>query len=85
MYPSQIVLRYRWMCRFLAFIVGVATSPVATHRLRQMHDTLLLEPGEVFFHGPNRPKNFFRLGFSSIPEQRIPDGVAELARRIRAS
>lgn len=46
---------------------------------------LLFEPGEIFFHGPNRPKNFFRLGFSSIPEQRIPDGVAELARRIRAS
>jgi len=46
--------------------------------------SLLFEPGEIFFHGPARPKNFFRLGFSSIPEERIPDGVEELARRIRA-
>jgi len=47
---------------------------------------LLFEPGEMFFHGhaAARPKNFFRLGFSSIPEARIPAGVAELARLIRA-
>jgi len=47
---------------------------------------VLFEPGEMFFHGPasSRPKNFFRLGFSSIPESQIPAGIKELARLIRA-
>lgn len=45
---------------------------------------LLFEPGEIFFHGPARPKNFFRLGFSSIPEAQILDGFKLLVRMIRS-
>ena len=43
---------------------------------------ILFEPGEIFFHqhGPQgRPKNFFRLGFSSIPAERIEAGIEKLA------
>jgi GntR family transcriptional regulator/MocR family aminotransferase len=39
---------------------------------------VLFEPGEVFFHGENRPKNFFRMGFSSIPTEKIKAGVEKL-------
>jgi GntR family transcriptional regulator/MocR family aminotransferase len=39
---------------------------------------ILFEPGEVFFHGPNKPRHFFRLGFSSIATDRIQPGVEKL-------
>ncbi len=39
---------------------------------------VLFEPGEVFFHGPNRPKQFFRLGFSSISTDKIQPGLEKL-------
>lgn len=39
---------------------------------------ILFEPGEVFFHGENKPKNFFRLGFSSIPTDKIKPGIDKL-------
>lgn len=43
-------------------------------------DGVVIEPGAVLFDAhPNGPKNFFRLGFSSIPTERIDDGVARLA------
>ena len=42
---------------------------------------ILFEPGEVFFHGHSshaRPKNYFRLGFSSIPTDKIEEGFEKL-------
>lgn len=39
---------------------------------------ILFEAGEVFFHGSNPPKNFFRIGFSSIPTTRIQEGLEKL-------
>ena len=39
---------------------------------------ILFEPGEVFFHGRDRPRNFFRMGFSSIATDRIQPGIEEL-------
>lgn len=44
---------------------------------------LLIEPGRVNFHGPDAPRQFFRLGFSSIPLERIEPGIARLAELIR--
>lgn len=41
---------------------------------------ILIEPGSVFYHGDNVPLNYFRLGFSSIPADRIEQGVKILAR-----
>jgi GntR family transcriptional regulator/MocR family aminotransferase len=40
---------------------------------------ILIEPGDVFFHADNAPRNYFRLGFSSIPADRIEPGIRLLA------
>ena len=37
---------------------------------------VLVEPGAPFFHGSRRPRNFYRLAYSSIPSERIPTGIA---------
>lgn len=39
---------------------------------------ILFEPGDVFFHGQERPRHFFRLGFSSIPAEQIEPGIRKL-------
>jgi GntR family transcriptional regulator/MocR family aminotransferase len=44
---------------------------------------LLIEPGRIFFGRPNPPRNYFRLGFSSIDEKMIEPGIELLARLIR--
>lgn len=44
---------------------------------------VLIEPGAAFFAGEARPKNFYRLGYSSIPESRIDGGIARIAETIR--
>ncbi|SPJ30344.1 MocR-like pyridoxine biosynthesis transcription factor PdxR [Falsiruegeria mediterranea] len=41
-----------------------------------------IEPGEPFFSGPEKPKNYFRLGYSSIPVNRIEPGIEILAQSI---
>ena len=41
--------------------------------------SLLIERGDVYFMGDNGPRNFFRLGYSSIKTERIEPGIAELA------
>ena len=43
---------------------------------------VLIEPGDSFFAGHDRPKNFYRLAYSSIPAQRIPKGVALVAQNM---
>ncbi len=44
--------------------------------------SVVIEPGEVYFGGPAKPKNFFRLAFSSIEERRIEPGIRLLAELI---
>lgn len=46
---------------------------------------VLIEPGEPFFAGPERPKNYYRLGYSSIASSRIPDGIKQIAQALNAS
>jgi GntR family transcriptional regulator / MocR family aminotransferase len=46
---------------------------------------VLIEPGDVFFISDKPPLNFLRLGFSSIPTQRIEAGVELLGRLIRSA
>ncbi len=41
---------------------------------------ILFEPSDVFFVGRTAPRNYIRLGFSSIPTDRIEPGVRTLAR-----
>ena len=55
---------------------GVDTSELAT-RLREQ--SVLIEPGESFFAGPDQPRNFYRLAYSSIGAERIGEGVAKIA------
>ncbi|MDX1431562.1 MAG: PLP-dependent aminotransferase family protein [Gammaproteobacteria bacterium] len=45
---------------------------------------ILIEPGDVFFLSPDAPRNCFRLGFSSIPVDRIEPGIERLAGIIHA-
>lgn len=40
---------------------------------------VLVEPGDVFFAAKDPPLNFVRIGFSSIPAERIDAGIRELA------
>jgi GntR family transcriptional regulator/MocR family aminotransferase len=45
---------------------------------------VLIEPGDVFFSRPQEHSNFFRLGFSSIPTERIEPGIAALRQAAEA-
>ena len=60
---------------------GVDTSELAT-RLREQ--SVLIEPGESFFAGPDQPRIFYRLAYSSIPANRIREGVALIAAATKA-
>ena len=40
---------------------------------------ILIERGDVFFLARHPPRNFFRLGFSSITVDRIEPGIETLA------
>jgi GntR family transcriptional regulator/MocR family aminotransferase len=44
--------------------------------------SVYLEAGAPFFSGNDRPKNFYRLGYSAIPAARIPEGVARIAKML---
>ncbi len=44
---------------------------------------VLIEPGEVFFMIQPAPLNYFRIGFTSITEERIEEGVRELGAVMR--
>jgi len=39
---------------------------------------VLVEPGDIFFMNENPPRNYLRLGFSSIPAERIEQGISVL-------
>lgn len=45
---------------------------------------ILIEPGEVFFMEPQAHRNCFRLGFSSIPLEKIDAGIRLLGEVLRA-
>jgi GntR family transcriptional regulator/MocR family aminotransferase len=59
--------------------VGVDTQDLAA-RLSK-HD-VLIEPGHSFFGPESDQKNYYRLAYSSIPSERIPEGVARVAMQI---
>jgi GntR family transcriptional regulator/MocR family aminotransferase len=50
------------------------------HLAEDLRDaSVLIEPGAPFFAGTDVPANFYRLGYSSIPSERIGEGVARIA------
>lgn len=54
-------------------------SAILAERLRE--DSVLIEPGEVFFERPPSPCPLFRMGYASIDEAEIPRGVELIGRR----
>lgn len=46
---------------------------------RAKSEGVLIEPGRVHFLGRERPKNYFRLAFSSLPTERIEPGIRILS------
>jgi GntR family transcriptional regulator/MocR family aminotransferase len=63
-----------------------APKSVDTQELarRLQSRSVLIEPGHSFFSGPSRPRNFYRLAYSSIPSQRIPNGISVVSEEIEA-
>lgn len=45
---------------------------------------VLIEPGAAFFPEEEKPTEYFRLAYSSIQKERIPEGIARIARAVRA-
>lgn len=44
---------------------------------------VLIEAGAPFFQSPDAPKNFFRLAYSSIPSEKIPEGIRRIDQAIK--
>lgn len=64
---------------------GKVDTEILAQRLRER--SVLIEPGAPFFapeslSGQPVPHNFMRLAYSSIPSEKIPDGVARIAEMI---
>ena len=53
--------------------------------MRLRDQSVLIEPGAPFFRGTTKPKNYYRLAYSSIPDNRIDEGVAKIAQAIRSA
>ncbi len=45
-------------------------------------DSVLIEPGRPFFESRDAPANYYRLAYSSIPEERIAEGVGLIAKAL---
>ena len=58
---------------------GVDTRILA-ETLREQ--SVLIEPGAPFFGDADKPSSYFRLAYSSIPSERIAEGVARIAAAI---
>jgi GntR family transcriptional regulator/MocR family aminotransferase len=48
-----------------------------------LDEGIVIEPGHVHFMTRPRPRRFFRLGFSAIPEERIEPGIRLLAQLVQ--
>nr|WP_306266907.1 PLP-dependent aminotransferase family protein [Pararhizobium sp. IMCC3301] len=48
-----------------------------------LKEGVVIEPGQIYFADPDGPGHYFRLGFSSIPDERIEPGIVRLARVAR--
>ena len=46
---------------------------------------VLIEPGRVFFAPGTAPRNYYRLAYSSIPQNRIPEGIGIISEAIADS
>ncbi len=58
---------------------GIDTETLA-HALRDKD--VLIEPGRSFFRSDHPETTYYRLAYSSIPSERIPEGVARIAQTL---
>lgn len=61
---------------------GTDTEILARDLLK---DGVVIEPGAPFFNGDEYPTEFFRLGYSSIPVDRIFDGIRIIGEKVSGS
>ena len=61
-----------------------AHVPAQALARRAAKQGVLIEPGDVFFSSTRRPGNFIRLGYQSIPANKIGQGVQALADAMRS-
>ncbi len=52
-------------------------------RSRLADNGVLIEPGAPFFEGKTVPRNFFRLAYSSISSDRIPEGIRRIYQAVK--
>ena len=52
-------------------------------RSRLSENGVLIEAGSPFFEGKNPPRNFFRLAYSSISSERIPEGIRRISQAVK--
>ncbi|MFD2741448.1 PLP-dependent aminotransferase family protein [Sulfitobacter aestuarii] len=71
--------RFGGSCLWLKAPAGTDTVLLARQLLE---DEVLIEPGAPFFDGAQPPTEYFRLGYSSIPAERIEEGVRRIAARL---
>ncbi len=64
------------------WVQGPETLDADDLAARAMGEGVVIEPGRVHFLGDERPTNYFRLGFSSIPVERIEPGIRILSELI---
>ena len=62
------------------WIRGPAGLDAEALAARLAGEGVLIEPGTPFFAVSDPRKNYFRLAYSSIPAERIPEGIARIAR-----
>ncbi|WP_299620428.1 PLP-dependent aminotransferase family protein [uncultured Tateyamaria sp.] len=60
---------------------GTDTTTLAA-RLRSVG--VLIEPGHAFFTSPEQTRRYYRLGYSSIPSERIAAGIGLIAEQLHA-
>lgn len=67
-----------WVC-------GTEGCDSALLAARLEHDSVLIEPGAVFFEHPPAPCPYFRLGYGTISEDDIADAVRLIDTRMKSS
>ncbi|HMM08230.1 MAG TPA: PLP-dependent aminotransferase family protein [Paracoccus solventivorans] len=65
---------------WLAAPGGVDSAELAARLKRR---EVLIEPGAPFFHQPAAGQGFFRLAYSSIPSEHIPEGIRRIGETLR--
>ena len=58
---------------------GTDTAELA---IRLRDESILIESGQKFFAGGTAPHEFYRLAYSSIPTDRIAQGIEKIAAAI---